>query len=76
MNKLRRKEIAKAIELIEQAYEILEIAKEDEQDAFDNMPESLQQSERGETMEEYISIMEDMLEALDVDELREIVEGY
>lgn len=75
MNKARRKEIARAIELIEQAREILETVMDEEQEAFDNMPESLQSTERGETMEEYISILEERIDALDTDELQEIVDG-
>lgn len=76
MNKLRRKQIAEAIDLIEQAMSILEQVKDDEQEAFDNMPESLQGSERGEAMEEYIYALESFLGELDiVDELQEIVDG-
>jgi hypothetical protein len=75
MNKVRRKEIAKAIELLEQAREILESVRDDEQEAFDNMPESLQSSERGEAMEEYIYTLEEAIEAIDTDELQEIVDG-
>lgn len=75
MNKVRRKEIARAIELMEQAREILEAVRDEEQEAFDNMPEGLQCSERGETMEEYIYTIEECLDALDTDALREIVDG-
>ena len=75
MNKQRRKELARAIALIEEAREILEAVKDEEQEALDNLPESLQQSERGETMEGYIYTMDEMLETLDTDELQEIVEG-
>lgn len=75
MNKQRRKEIAKAIDLIKQAREILETVKDEEQEAFDNLPESIQYSERGETMEEYISTIEDFLEYLDTDSLQEIVDA-
>ena len=75
MNKLRRKEIARAIELMEQAREILEAVMEEEQEAFDNMPESLQCSERGEAMEEYIGTLEEAIDNLEADELQEIVDG-
>lgn len=75
MNKLRRKQIAEAIDLIEQAREILESVKDDEQEAFGNMPESLQSSERGEAMEEYIYTLESFLDELDTDELQGIVDG-
>lgn len=76
MNKARRKEIAKAIELIEEAYGILDMVRDEEQEAFDNMPEGLQGSERGEQMEEYIYTLEEVLESLDTEELQNIVDGY
>lgn len=75
MNRARRKELSHAIELIEQAREILEAVMEEEQEAFDNLPESLQNSERGETMEEYIGVIEETIDNLDTDELQEIVDG-
>ena len=75
MNKIRRKEIRRAIELMEEAYEILEAVRDEEQEAFDNLPESFQQSERGETMEDYILTLDDILYNLDTGELAIIVEG-
>lgn len=75
MNKARRKEIARAIELMDEAREILEAVMEEEQEAFDNMPESLQCSERGEAMEEYISTLEEFTYNLETDALQEIVDG-
>lgn len=77
MNKIRRKEIARAIELMEQAREILEAVMDEEQEAFDNLPESLQYSERGEAMEEYIDTLQEKIGDLDIagDELQEIVDG-
>ena len=48
MNAARRKRLAEAVDMIASAKEIIEEVKEEEQEAFDNMPESLQGSERGE----------------------------
>lgn len=75
MNKARRKELTEIINLIEEARERLEAVKDEEQEAFDNLPESFQYSERGETMEEYINAMDDFLCYLDTDELQNIVDG-
>lgn len=75
MNKVRRKKIGEAIDLIEQAREILESVMDEEQDAFDNLPEGLQSSERGETMEEYIGTIAECMDNLDTDLLQEIVDG-
>ena len=46
MNKARRKQLEKASALLSEAREIIESCRDEEQDAFDNMPEGLQQSER------------------------------
>lgn len=75
MNKLRRKEIARAIELMEQARGILETVRDEEQEAFDNMPEGLQSSERGEAMEGYIFTLEEYMDNLDTCDLQDIVDG-
>jgi len=41
-----------------QASELLEQAKDEEQDSFDNLPEGLQGAEKGETMESNVGILE------------------
>lgn len=75
MNKVRRKELARVVDLLDQARDLLEIIRDEEQEAFDNLPESIQYSERGETMEDYIGKMDEMLDYLDTGELQEIVDG-
>lgn len=65
MNAQRRKKIQKVLDLVTEARSLLEEALEEEQDAFDNMPESLQATDRGEAMEEYISTMEDAVSSLE-----------
>ena len=60
MNKARRKVLAKINEKLEQLKEELQLDVIDaEQEAFDNMPESLQYSEKGDRMEEIISTLMD-----------------
>jgi len=89
MNKARRKELANIVAkleeldaLREQIREQLAAVRDDEQEAFDNMPESLQESERGEQMQEYIDTMENITGELDLidveslkEQLQEIVDG-
>ena len=65
MNKQRRKQIEKAFELIGEAEDILESAKSEEQDAYDNLPENFQNGERGEEMQGYIDAMEEAYDGLD-----------
>ena len=65
MNKQRRKELEKAVALLAEARELIEVCKDEEQDAFDNLPENFQESERGEQMEEYIYNMEEAIDAIE-----------
>lgn len=57
MNAMRRKQLARAIQMIYDAQEIIEMVKEEEQDSYDNLPEGIQDSERGETMYENIDTL-------------------
>ena len=89
MNKIRRKAVAKIITKLEELknlrseiYEMLEEVKDEEQEALDNMPYSLQESERGQQMQEYIDTMDSVLSDLDLidteslgQQLEEITEG-
>lgn len=65
MNKQRRKIISECTLQIEQIKSTLEDVKMDEEFAFDNMPENLQGSERGEEMEEVIDCLEEVMNTLD-----------
>lgn len=65
MNKQRRGELAKVIDLLQGVREMLESAKDDEEMTFDNFPESLQESVRGEAMQEAIDNMESALDSID-----------
>jgi hypothetical protein len=51
MNKQRRADLARAIELIEDARQIVSEAASEEQDGFDNLPEGIQQGDRGVAIE-------------------------
>lgn len=57
--------IIDCIGLIEGAYENLETARDEEQEAYDNLPEGIQDSERGDAMQEYIDALDDAVSALD-----------
>lgn len=51
MNKQRRKKISEIIEKLEDIVVELEELASEERDAYDNLPESIQYSERGEAMD-------------------------
>lgn len=65
MNKERRDRLSDVIASLEEAKDLLEDVKNDEQDAFDNMPVGLQCSEIGSKMEDYIELMEDAGDQID-----------
>lgn len=65
MNAERRKKLTDAIAYINKAIQIVEDVRDDEQDSFDNLPESLQSGDRGMLMEECIQGMDEVLEELD-----------
>ena len=62
MNKDRRKAIGDIYDKLIDIQSDLEYIRDEEQEAFDNLPESIQYSERGERMEEYISNLEEALD--------------
>ena len=64
MNDTRRKELAAISALISEAWSRLEGVRDEEQDAFDNMPESFQNGERGEAMTEAIDKLSEHCDAL------------
>lgn len=59
MNKRRRAAIEDIRTRLEGLKEELEFLQEEEQEAFDNLPESLQGGERGQQMDDYISKLGD-----------------
>ncbi|MCC8051405.1 MAG: hypothetical protein LIP10_12265 [Clostridiales bacterium] len=65
MNKYRRKNLEMAFDLTAQAKKILENSKEEEQGAYDNLPDSIRDGERGEEMQNYVEMMEEAYNYLD-----------
>ena len=74
MNKERRNKIKKIIQEIERIKNNLQTILQDEEFAFDNMPENLQSSMRGEESEEAIECISEAVDNLEetVDKLSEI----
>lgn len=65
MNNTRRCMLKKSIEDLWDAIETIKAVAEEEQESFDNLPEGIQWSERGELMEENIYNMEEIIEGLE-----------
>ena len=90
MNKQRRKDLGRAIQGLEAAKTSLKVAQEiiggaadEEQDAYDCMPESMQESDRGidmeenaETLSDASSELEDMIDTLyeQIDAIQEVID--
>lgn len=73
INNKRRQFLRSAIAYLDKASDMISDAMSDEQDAFDNMPEGLQESERGEAMETAIDNMDDAISK--IDDAKECVEA-
>ena len=61
MNEQRRKLIRKALDELASVRADLEAIRDDEQDAYDGMPESFQNGEKGEAAQEAISNLDDAI---------------
>jgi hypothetical protein len=58
MDDAQRKEIQRALTLLEEAKRILEVALAKEQDDFDNMPDDLRDDETGQRAEDVVDALE------------------
>lgn len=92
MNKRRRKELEQlksefeqvcsdvneAVEKLEELKENIECLMEEEEEAYDNLPESLQESDKGEAMQTAIGYMVSAIDAADVvgASIDEAIQGF
>lgn len=65
MNKARREQINEIKVRLQNCLEELETLRDEEQEYYDNMPEGLQYSERGEAAESAASNLSDACESLE-----------
>lgn len=75
MNNKRRKELRRAIDMIETALDIVNQVKDEEEDSMYNYPENLQGTEIYETMEVAVDTMEEVASVIEdaVDSLNNAV---
>lgn len=75
MNKTRRKRLEEILTILQDSMTDLEYIKDEEQEAYDNLPESLQESEKGETMQEYADDIDSVISDLDsvISDLEDII---
>lgn len=76
MNAQRRKAIDAITDKLLELKEELESLRDEEQECYDNLPESLQYSERGEAMEENVSDLDEACDELDtvISNLADLIE--
>lgn len=65
MNDTRRKQLLKAVELLEAAQAIVEEVQEQEQEAHDNLPDNLQETELAEDIQENADDLQESYDDLD-----------
>ncbi len=77
MNKQRRNRLQKVIDQLEELKVEVSSICEEEQEAYDNMPESLQDGDSGSQMYENISTLEDQESNFDelIENLQEVIEA-
>lgn len=65
MNAQRRKSIQEVIDQLEEIKSTIETLNDEEQEAYDNLPENLQGSERGEAMSEAADNLDSAFNSMD-----------
>jgi uncharacterized protein YukE len=77
MNKDRRKRLQNVIDALRNMVDELYAIQEEEQEAYDNLPESFQEGERGEKMSDAIDTLDMVLSEIDsqADELQEMIDN-
>lgn len=73
MNNERRGRLREIKTKLDDLYEQIESVKDDEEYAFDNMPENLQYSMRGEESQDAVDALDEALEKLE--EVTDLLEG-
>lgn len=73
MNKARRKKLGEIIEQLEYLREDLDAVASEEREAYDNLPESLQESDRGCAMEEAADELDDICS--EMEELKDRIQS-
>lgn len=76
MNRKRRKQLEAALGQAEELKETIECLRDDEQEAHDNLPESIQYGERGEAMQEIVDSLDYAVSNLEdaIDNINEALE--
>lgn len=76
MNKSRRQELKLTISELEEIQTRIEMVKDEESDAFENLPDGLKYSEKGEKMSENVETLNDVYDSIFdmIDSINETIE--
>lgn len=75
MNNARRKTLGEAMDLLYRAKDILECVRDEETEAFENIPENLEGSDRYERAEEIVGYLDEAFDGLEemLENLEEVI---
>lgn len=65
MNRNRRKRLSSAFDMVANAKNIIEAVKEEETESYDNLPDQIRYSDRGDEMTGYIEMLGEAYNYLD-----------
>ena len=76
MNAERRKELSRIIEKLEAQLDAIETVKDEEEECYDNLPEQLQDTERGEAMQENYEDLDSIYDDLQdiIDRIQDVID--
>lgn len=57
--------LGRAKDLVDESKDVIERCKDEEEEAYDNLPESLQYGAAGDSMQDHIDVMDEALSELD-----------
>lgn len=61
MNRQRRKRLSEAFDLVAKAEEIIDTVKVEEWESYENLPDNFRDGDRGEEMQNYIDMMDEVI---------------
>lgn len=61
MNRQRRRKLQEAFDLIDQANDILEAVKSEEEESMENLPDNFRYGDKGEEMQNYIDMIDETI---------------
>ena len=61
MNRERRKRLGKAFDLVTEAEQIIQAVMKEEQESMENLPDNFRYGDRGDEMQNYIDMMDEVI---------------